>query len=71
MITRRTLLTGAAAAVAVSVAASAVTRENKKRRPIPYSLWQPVSGGACGFGLAQLKREGESVEYDPCGHPDE
>lgn len=76
MITRRTLLTGAAAAVVSSVAASAVIRENKKpkvcpcgvkhKRPdVPGKCWVTRTREASGFGMAPVKCEGGWYLTDP------
>ncbi len=51
MITRRKLLMGAAAGLAVSVAASTITRLKQEQKE-------------AGFGLATIKQEGATVEYD-------
>jgi len=72
MITRRTLLKGAAAGVITSVAASALIRDHKTE-PLTMSLPHDCSYGCGveykGFGLVQAKPEGESVPFDPQGAP--
>lgn len=62
LLSRRTLLKGAASGIVASAAASFSIRSKREQH---RRIYDRPTVQTSGFGLARVKREGEHVPYDP------